>query len=140
MNTMAHTDFSQEEREQIYKDFKQAVNITSSDLEEWLKTEESKGVYFKEDETGELVGHESGRKIIEILHKKKADLVNTDYAHMRKVVGYVHRHTAQRPSGNIDVTPWRYSLKNWGHEPKKSKVHKREESRAYNLLKPASIS
>lgn len=117
---MAHTDFDKEEREQIYRDFKEAVNMAPSELEEWLKTEQSKEVGYKEDDAGESVGHESGRKILQILQKKKADLTNNDYAHMRKVVGYVHRHTAQRPSGEIDDTPWRYSLKNWGHEPKKS--------------------
>ena len=29
------------------------------------------------------------------------------------------RHLAQRPSGNVTDTPWRYSLMNWGHDPKK---------------------
>lgn len=116
---MAQTEFDQEEREQIYQDFKEAVNMTPSELEKWLKTDESKEVGYKDDGAGESVGHESGRKIIKILHKKKAELDDQDFAHMRKVVGYVHRHSAQRPSGNIDETPWRYSLKNWGHEPKK---------------------
>ncbi len=37
--------------------------------------------------------------------------------HMRKVVGYVERHRAQRPSGDVTDTPWRYSLMNWGHDP-----------------------
>ncbi len=36
---------------------------------------------------------------------------------MRKVVGYVHRHLAQRPSGDAEGTAWRYSLMNWGHDP-----------------------
>ncbi len=27
--------------------------------------------------------------------KKKAELTDDDYAHMRKVVGYVHHHLAQ---------------------------------------------
>ena len=36
---------------------------------------------------------------------------------MRKVVGYVHRHLAQRPGGDIRHTRWRWSLMNWGHDP-----------------------
>jgi hypothetical protein len=36
---------------------------------------------------------------------------------MHKVVGYVHRHLAQRPSGDVTDTAWRYSLMNWGHDP-----------------------
>ena len=38
---------------------------------------------------------------------------------MRKVVGYVHRHMAQRPGGDVAETDWRYSLMNWGHDPLK---------------------
>jgi len=33
------------------------------------------------------------------------------------VVGYVHRHMAQRPSGDIEGSRWRKSLMNWGHDP-----------------------
>ena len=40
-----------------------------------------------------------------------------DYQRMRKVTGYVHRHLAQRPAGNVTHTRWRYSLMNWGHDP-----------------------
>ena len=116
---MAQTEKQTEEHEQTYQDFKEVVNMTASELEKWLDTDESKEVGFKEDGAGESVGHDSGKKIIKILQKKKADLTDADYTHMRKVVGYVRRHSAQRPSGNIEDTPWRYSLKNWGHEPKK---------------------
>ena len=38
---------------------------------------------------------------------------------MRKVVGYVHRHLAQRPRDDVRNTRWRYSLLNWGHDPLK---------------------
>lgn len=54
---------------------------------------------------------------VEILRAKKSDASERDEAHMRKVVGYVHRHLAQRPSGDVRETRWRYSLTNWGHDP-----------------------
>jgi hypothetical protein len=39
---------------------------------------------------------------------------------MRKVVGYVARHTAQGPTkGDTSTSDWRYSLLNWGHDPLK---------------------
>ena len=41
-------------------------------------------------------------------------------AHLKKVVGYTHRHLAQRPNGDITETKWRYSLMNWGHDPSTS--------------------
>lgn len=44
--------------------------MTSSDLESWLKTEESTSSgWQKPEEDGETIGHESGRKIVEILAK-----------------------------------------------------------------------
>ena len=62
-------------------------------------------------------GHASGRRIVEIRRRKVADLTDADYRHMRKVVGYVERHTAQRPRGDVRDTRWRSSLMNWGHDP-----------------------
>ncbi|GGC83506.1 hypothetical protein GCM10011512_07840 [Tersicoccus solisilvae] len=64
-------------------------------------------------------GHESGRHIVTILHTKKADLTDGDWQHMAKVVGYVKRHSAQRPDGDVEHTRWRYSLMNWGNDPLK---------------------
>ena len=103
----------------VHADFREAVNMTASELEKWLATDESKQVGQKPAAGGESVGHDSGRKIIKILHAKKADLTDADEAHMRKVVGYVHRHLAQRPHGDIQDSKWRYSLMNWGHDPLK---------------------
>jgi hypothetical protein len=102
-----------------YAEFRSAVNMTASELQTWLDTDESKQVGQKSAGGGESVGHDSGRKIIAILHTKKADLSDADEAHMRKVVGYIHRHLAQRPQGDVRDTRWRYSLMNWGHDPLK---------------------
>lgn len=102
-----------------YDDFKDAVNMTASQLKKWLDTEESKAVGQKSSGGGESTGHRSGRRIVEILGTKKADLSDDDYAHMRKVVGYVHRHRAQGPSKDVEHSDWRYSLMNWGHDPTK---------------------
>ncbi|MGC5222535.1 DUF3140 domain-containing protein [Micromonospora sp. DT81.3] len=100
------------------KKFSDAVNMTASQIEKWLDTDESKSVGDRSG-GGESTGHASGRRIIDILRKKKAELIDGDREHMRKVVGYVHRHLAQRPSGDVTDTPWRYSLMNWGHDPSK---------------------
>ncbi|HVL48761.1 MAG TPA: DUF3140 domain-containing protein [Candidatus Thermoplasmatota archaeon] len=105
------------EKKEIRKDFREAVNMSPSDLEAWLQTEESKSVGAKDAPGAESVGHASGRRIIDILRKTKDDYTDDDYAHMRKVVGYVHRHMAQRPEGDVTDTDWRFSLMNWGRDP-----------------------
>lgn len=91
------------------------------ELEDWLATDESESVGWKGEGGKESIGHESGRRIVEIRHKKKAELDADDYRHMRKVVGYIHRHLAQRgPDDDMKHSRWRYSLMNWGHDPLKS--------------------
>ncbi len=97
------------------RDFDEAVTMTASALEHWLDTDESKSVGDRDD--GESTGHRSGRRIVRILRAKSGDLGEDDYEHMRTVVGYVHRHLAQRPKGDVEHTRWRYSLMNWGHDP-----------------------
>jgi hypothetical protein len=100
----------------VRAEFNEAVNMTAKQLEKWLDTDESRSVGQKDD-GGESTGHRSGRRIISLLGKRKDDLTDDDLAHMRKVNGYVKRHLAQRPDGDITDTAWRYSLMNWGHDP-----------------------
>jgi DNA topoisomerase VI subunit B len=104
--------------EQVVEEFDEAVNMSSKELEEWLETDKSKEVGQKDGE-GESKGHESGRKIVEILGKDESDYTDEDIDHMRRVVSYVHRHQAQRPKGDVEGSNWRYSLMNWGHDPLK---------------------
>ncbi len=114
-----------DDHQEIVKSFREVVNMTPAALEKWLDSDESKSVGWadgankKEAGGTEAVGHKEGHRIVEIKHKKPADLTEDDYAHMKKVVGYVHRHLAQHPSGDIEHSRWRASLMNWGHDPLK---------------------
>jgi hypothetical protein len=101
-----------------WQDFRDTVNMTSSQLEKWLETDDLRSVWQKKQGSAST-GHASGRHILSILRSKRADLTEDDYAHMRKVTGYARRHLAQRPSGDFRDTAWRYSLMNWGHDPAK---------------------
>jgi hypothetical protein len=110
---------SDHDDQETYTEFSEAVNMTATELRTWLDTEQAQEVGQKKGDHDESTGHESGRHILEILGAHKADLSEDDYAHMRKVVGYVKRHLAQRPDGDVTDTRWRYSLMNWGHDPLK---------------------
>ena len=105
-------------RDETYDEFYDCVNMQPKELEDWLETEESKSVGDNDD--GESTGHRSGRRIVEIKRTNKDELTDSQWDHMDKVIGYVHRHTAQRPDGDIEDSDWRYSLMNWGHDPMKS--------------------
>ncbi|KAH7263634.1 hypothetical protein BKA59DRAFT_449830 [Fusarium tricinctum] len=114
--------------DEVIQEFNELVNMTASDLEKWLKSDDSNSAGWpKEDENGETVGHDSGRKIVEILKEnpKKDPKKYTDeqVQHMRKVVSYCKRHLAQETKSNNDKSPEEVkktksyaSLKNWGHD------------------------
>ena len=112
---------SDDEKQDVYDDFNDAVNMTPKELENWLETDQAKEAGDHGD-GGESTGHKSGRRIVEIKHTKKADLSDADYDHMKKVVGYVKRHLEQKPGKSKDELEgmtWTHSLKNWGHDPLK---------------------
>ncbi|KAI9776481.1 MAG: hypothetical protein M1835_005505 [Candelina submexicana] len=109
----------------VIREFNELVNMTAEELTEWLKGDASTSSgWTKDDGSGESVGHESGRKIVEILKKnpnkdpEKYD--QDDIDHMRKVVAYNKRHLAQEETAKRNTESKSYkSLKNWGHDAQK---------------------
>jgi hypothetical protein len=93
--------------------------MTAAEVEAWLETSESRSVGFTRRGQAESVGRQSGRRIVDILRLRREALTEADYAHMRKVVGFIRRHLAQRPARDVTRTRWRYALMNWGHDPLK---------------------
>ena len=83
-----------DERQQTIDDFRDNVNMTRKELEDWLQTDESKSVG---QGGGESKGHESGRRIVQLLEKNKSDYADDDVEHMKKVNSYVKRHMGQGP-------------------------------------------
>lgn len=105
-------------QQETLENFQSAVNMEASEIRQWLKTKKSNSVGQK-DKKGNIKGRKSGKKILKILKKDQSDYTKKDFKQMKKVVGYVHRHLAQKPSKDVEETPWRYSLMNWGHDPLK---------------------
>jgi len=105
--------------EQAIADFKTLVNLTRKRLEAWLDTDESKKVGLKYRGKGESAGHESGKRVVELIGKRRDRYSDDDLKHIYKVVDDIKRHLAQRPKGDITASNWRYSLMNWGHDPAK---------------------
>jgi hypothetical protein len=90
----------------VRREFGEAVNMSRDEQERWLETDESRAVGQGQG-NGESVGHRSGRRIVSLLATKADDLTDVDVAHMRKVVGYVNRHLAQRPQREeIETSRW----------------------------------
>lgn len=77
----------------VIEEFNEHVNMTASELEKWLKSNDSRSAGWpKEGENGESVGHDSGRKIVEILksnpRRDPKNYSGEQIPHMRKVVSY----------------------------------------------------
>ena len=106
-------------REDVWDEWRDLVNMTGTELEDFLQTGESKAV-GQDSGDGESKGHKSGERIVEILGTNKGDLSDDDWDHMGRVVGYIKRHKAQGgPDDDVAHSDWRYSLMNWGHDPLK---------------------
>ncbi|HUF57324.1 MAG TPA: DUF3140 domain-containing protein [Thermohalobaculum sp.] len=110
---------AEDDPKEVRREFAEVVNMSPSEIEDWLETDESREVGWTRDGEDEAVGHRSGRRIVELRRKTRDALTDDDHAHMKKVIGYVRRHAAQRPEGDVAETCWRYSLMNWGHDPLK---------------------
>lgn len=106
------------DRARIYREFAAAVNMDAAELEGWLAGEESRRVGWTRPGESESVGRAAGRRIARILRAAEPELDEADYRLMRKAVGVISRHRAQRPE-NIVTSRWRYALMNWGHDPLK---------------------
>ncbi|KAK0542771.1 hypothetical protein OC846_005716 [Tilletia horrida] len=116
--------------DQVIEEFNEYVNMSADELEEWLKSDDSEGAGWG-GESGETVGHNSGRHIVQILRnnpdKDAEKYSEDDLAHMRKVVAYCKRHIAQedklkqsKSPEELEQTKSAKSLKNWGHDPLKT--------------------
>ena len=107
---------SSKSKSQLWDEWNDLVNLSAAELEKWLGTDQSKSVGDTSD--GESTGHESGRKIVKILRTNKDDLTADNWSHMATVIGYIKRHKSQGgPDDDVEHSKWRYSLKNWGHDP-----------------------
>lgn len=125
---MTKQPMTDSERHETLAEFRRVVNMSPAALRHWLGSRESRSVGMTPEGErvdgavhAESVGHRMGERIVEIKARKPATLTEDDYHDMRKVIGYVHRHLAQRPNGDVEDTRWRKSLMNWGHDPMKDK-------------------
>jgi len=108
---MADTDVD----DQLWQEFHQAVNMSSRELRDWLRTESAgSGTESLPDHSGP----ELGRTVLAVLGKRRTDLEADDIEAMRTVVAEVFAaHTEGEPTaGNPE---WRHRLMSLGHDPLK---------------------
>ena len=109
---MAKTQVSDE----LWEEFHRVVNMTSRELEEWLRADSS-------GETSEAlpdqVGPETGRHVLAILGKRRADVTEDDIVLMESVVDRIHLERRDDLESTAGDQAWRHRLMSVGHDPLK---------------------
>ncbi|NUT50991.1 MAG: DUF3140 domain-containing protein [Saccharothrix sp.] len=100
----------------LWDEFHRVVNMTSPELEEWLRTRSA-------DEDSETVpdqaGTPTGQEVLRVLRKRRTDLTTEDVKVMRKVVDRVHEQRREDLEPTAGEAHWRHRLMSIGHDPLK---------------------
>ncbi|MDQ4086317.1 MAG: DUF3140 domain-containing protein [Actinomycetota bacterium] len=102
--------------EELWEDFHRVVNMSSRELEEWLRTRSA------DPETEELpdqAGTETGQRVVHILGKRRTDLTEDDARVMQKVVDRVLAERREDLEPTAGEAHWRHRLMSMGHDPLK---------------------
>lgn len=101
--------------DEVRATFAALVNMSAREIEHWHATAQSKSV-GQDSGDGVSVGVRAGQRTIQMLRQKRAPNAD-DIKHMRRVVSFIRRLSAQAPAKNRETSRWRYALMNWGHDP-----------------------
>ncbi|MFD7656224.1 DUF3140 domain-containing protein [Actinosynnema sp. NPDC059797] len=100
----------------LWEEFHRVVNMTSNELEAWLRTRSA-------DEDSETVpdqaGTPTGQEVLRVLRKRRTDLTTEDVRVMRKVVDRVHEQRRADLEPTAGEAHWRHRLMSIGHDPLK---------------------
>lgn len=100
--------------DELWNEFHQLVNMTSRELEEWLRTDSAGEVT---EPAPEDAGHELGEHVVHILGKRRSDVTADDIAAMERVVRRIRRERGETPEPTAGDTHWRHKLMSVGHDP-----------------------
>lgn len=102
---------------EVLQRWRSAVNATPATLDEWLTTPQSASVGSRAPGAAHSVGQLAGMRTVDLLQTPETEWNDSDWAHVRRTIGFVRRHRAQWPGGDLRTRRWTYALRNWGHDP-----------------------
>src|SRR4051812_6819396 len=103
--------------DELWNEFHQLVNMTSKELEDWLRTDAAGEVT---EPTPDETGHELGEHVVHVLGKRRADLTADDIAGMERVVRRIRRGRGEELESTAGDAHWRHMLMSVGHDPLRS--------------------
>jgi hypothetical protein len=102
---------------ELWHEWRTAVNMTATQLEDWLETKDSASVHDS-GTAGGSTARATGRRIVSLLHEHQADITDDEAAFMRTVVAEIHHHLGTGvPQHDQAHSKWRFALMNLGHDP-----------------------
>lgn len=100
----------------LWNEFHRLVNMTSRELEDWLRTDASaENTETFPDEAGE----DLGAHVVRVLGKRRADLTDDDIGVMERVVLRVRGERGEDLDPVAGDAHWRHRLMSVGHDPLK---------------------
>jgi Protein of unknown function (DUF3140) len=100
----------------LWEEFHRVVNMSSRELSEWLRT---RSAGENAEELPDRAGTETGRRVLDVLQKRRVDLDEDDEQTMRKVVDRIHAERSVDLEPKAGQESWRHRLMTIGHDPLK---------------------
>jgi hypothetical protein len=101
----------------LWDEFHEVVNMTSRELRDWLATDASGEL---SEDLPDQAGPETGRRVLDILGKRRMDVTDEDMDVMRAVVDLVRTEHPDPERGDLTDDAWRHRLMSVGHDPLKA--------------------
>ncbi len=98
----------------LWAEFHRVVNMSSRELRSWLRTD-SAGE--RTEQLPDHAGAETGRRVLQVLRKRRTDLDADDEQTMRTVVELVHAERGGEPTSTPGPSEWRHRMMSIGHDP-----------------------
>jgi hypothetical protein len=95
--------------------FQEVINMTSEELRAWLLSEAPDDAALPGEP--DLGLPELGKRVVDLLRKRKVDLTQRDADVMEQVVDFVLTQEADGPADKETDEEWRRSLMTVGHDP-----------------------
>lgn len=119
--------YTMDEKREIYKKWRSLINMDLSELEKWLKNPWKMKASLSRDQAtahGIVSGHTSFNQIMNMVEMTFKDWEDEDFYHARRHNSFNSRMLGNNPgkpvSSDVPMSKWEISLRNWGHDPRKS--------------------
>ena len=93
------------DEEQTHKEFRDAVNMTSRELSDWLRTRDAGE---DAEEVPDHAGTPTGREVLAVLGKRKGDLTGEDERVMARVVDRIRSQRREDLEPVAGQAAWRH--------------------------------